>query len=151
MSNNDYTNQLAKRLRALPAVAMRGVLRSCLQHVVFMTVQDSGNAAMNWHVTKGDEATPDFKFLYGVGAVGTPGQKRSARGGTMPVVHSQVSRFDSKYPDYTKFLSSHVGVVSNNIANPYYQRNSMVQLAGASVTSGLVNGWVSSAMRHAKF
>ena len=143
--NTAYAASFAKKLRLMPAKAMRNVLFEAIGQVTVNTVQDSGNAAMNWNVTKGHETVPAFQFLYGVGPVGYPNEKRSAKGNIMGVVNAQTSKFLREYP-VESLMGENNMVISNKIKNPHYEHNAYVTFAGVSITQHQVNGWIRAAL-----
>ena len=143
--NTDYAAMLAKKIRALPAKAMRNVLYNALWQVSVNTVQDSGNAAMNWNVTKGHETAPAFQILHGIGAVGYPNEKRSGSGNIMAVVNAQTRRFLSEYP-IESLMGENTMTISNKISNPHYEKRARVTFAGVSVTQYQIDRWMKEAI-----
>ena len=89
-SNRNTDNELKKlkaKLKTLPDIALKAVIRAVYPVIVRETVQDSGRAADNWWIGEG-KAVRRFYVEDNIGPIGLPGERRSQGGGLHAAAHT---------------------------------------------------------------
>ena len=76
--NSDYAKKLTKLFSKLPTEAVKAASKAAYVSILENTVQDSGQAAYNWHAQINTTRQYPYQYVYGVGPVGYKGDKRSS-------------------------------------------------------------------------
>lgn len=92
--NESYIESLIRQFEDIPKEAAVEAATHAFRQVVKLTIQDSGNAAANWHIDAytGDYSEPEFQGMWGTGPVGHKGDSRSGTGSEAAVIMWQYEK-----------------------------------------------------------
>lgn len=130
-SNDAFSALLKSRILKIPAKALHATARSVFIGSVRMTIQDSGEAAASWNISKNKgDFVPEQKSNP---VVGVQGEKRSQSGNLQPVINLMTAEFNALMPNYESLMGVPALFLTNPISGNHQLNAQIVPAASFSL------------------